>query len=91
MSEPSTPRGSVGLGILEGARLYIFGMQTLAPFRQPWTGKAIAASLAAQPLRKTPEVSISRERENTDVRQFYPSLEFETVYAFHYRTLFCDD
>ena len=63
MSEPSTPRGSVGLGILEGARLYIFGMQTLAPFRQPWTGKAIAASLAAQPLRKTPEVSISRERK----------------------------
>ena len=36
-------------------------------------------------------VYFQREEDNPDVRQVYPSLEFQTVYAFHYRTLFRDD
>ncbi len=36
-------------------------------------------------------VYFQRKEDNPDVRQVYPSLEFQTVYAFHYRTLFRDD
>ncbi len=82
----------VGLGVLEGAWLYIFGMQTRAASRRPWAGKAIVASLAAWALAENARgVYFQREEDNPDVRQVYPSLEFQTVYAFRYRTLFRDD
>jgi len=82
----------VGPGGLEGAWLYIFGKQTGAAFRRPWAGKAIVAGLAARALADNARgVYFQREEDNPDVRQFYPSLEFQMVYAFHYRTLFRDD
>jgi hypothetical protein len=77
---------------LEGAWLYIFGMQTGAAFRRSWAGKAIAAGLAAWALADNARgVYFQREEDNPDVRPFYPSLEFQTVYAFHYRALFRDE
>ena len=82
----------VGPGGLEGAWLYSFGMQTGAAFRRPWAGKAIVACLFARVLAENARgVYFQREKDNPDNRQFYPSLEFQTVYAFHYRTLFRDD
>ena len=84
--------GGVALGVLEGAWLYIFGMQTRAAFRRPWAGKSIVASVSAWVLAKNFRgVYSQREEDNSNVCQFYPALEFQTVYAFHYRTLFRDD
>ena len=82
----------VGLWGLAGAWLYIFGMQTRTAFRRPWAGRAIVAGLAAWALAENARgVYFQRQEDNPNVRQFYPSLEFQTVYAFHYRTLFRDD
>ena len=70
----------------------MFSMQTRAAFRRPWAGKAIVACLFARVLAENARgVYFQREEDNPDVRQFYPSLAFQTVYAFHYWTLFRDD
>ncbi|GEM_PF-3286754 len=82
----------VGLGVLEGGWLYIFGMQIRATFQRPWAGKAIVTSVSVWFLAENARgVYSQREEDNSNVCQLYPSLEFQTDYAFHYRTLFRDD
>ena len=82
----------VGLGVLEGGWLYIFGMQIRATFQRPWAGKAIVTSVFVWVLAENARgVYSQREEDNSNVCQLYPSLEFQTDYAFHYRTLFRDD
>ena len=79
---------TIGIGIIGGGWLGIFGMFTLHSHRGRGRAKQLMAALAAWALaRGAFGIYLQVEDHNNDARRLYERLGFKRVYGYHYRTL----
>ncbi len=85
------PKGetvAIGLGVMAGGWLGIFGMWTQPAMRGGGLGSAILRGLAATAVdRGTIGLYLQVENHNTGARRLYSRLGFRPAYGYYYRTL----
>lgn len=85
--DPGEQPASIGLGVLGGNWLGIFGMWTRPAHRNHGIGGALLAALAAWGVaRGAIGLYLQVEDHNTDARRLYERIGFKAVYGYHYRT-----
>lgn len=81
------PPAAIGLGVLGGNWLGIFGMWTHPAHRNHGIGGALLAALAAWGVeRGAIGLYLQVEDHNADARRLYERIGFKAVYGYHYRT-----
>ncbi len=79
---------TIGLGVIGGGWLGIFGMFTLHAHRGRGRAKQLMTTLAAWALaRGAFGIYLQVEDHNDGARRLYERLGFKCVYGYHYRTL----
>ena len=79
---------TIGIGVIGGGWLGIFGMFTLEPQRGCGRARQLMRALAAWALaRGAFGIYLQVEDHNDDARRLYERLGFKRVYGYHYRTL----
>tara|TARA_R110001599_G_C12276584_1_gene662522 strand:- start:10407 stop:11198 length:792 start_codon:yes stop_codon:yes gene_type:complete len=79
---------TIGIGVIGGGWLGIFGMFTLHTHRGRGRAKQLMTTLAAWALaRGAFGIYLQVEDHNDDARRLYERLGFKRVYGYHYRTL----
>ncbi|MCK5777186.1 MAG: GNAT family N-acetyltransferase [Rhodospirillales bacterium] len=79
---------AIGLGVLSGDWLAVFGMFTRPECRRRGLGAGLIRALAAFAVdRGGIGVYLQVEANNPNARRLYESLGFRGVYGYHYRTL----
>ncbi|WNK00564.1 GNAT family N-acetyltransferase [Thalassospiraceae bacterium LMO-JJ14] len=79
---------AIGLGIIGGNWLGLFGMYTRTEARKSGHGTRIIHALARKAVdRGAFGVYLQVEDDNPVARRFYENLGFRGVYGYHYRTL----
>jgi GNAT superfamily N-acetyltransferase len=89
LAREGTEPVAVGLGVVDGAWLGIFGMITVPEARRRGAAKAILGALSrfgAQ--RGATRAYLQVEKENVAARAAYASAGFVPAYDYHYRTKF---
>ena len=80
---------AVGLGVVDGPWLGIFGMLTLPEARRRGAARAVLDVLAAWgAARGASHAYLQVERENEPARALYAGARFLPAYEYHYRTKF---
>ncbi len=89
--DPEDAIRGIGLGVVGGNWLGIFGMWTDPNFRRQGIGSQIIASLSQTLFdRGGLGVYLQVEDSNETAKQLYAKLGFRTLYSYHYRTLWTD-
>ena len=79
---------AIGLGVMAGRWLGIFGMQTRPECRNQGFGRAVIGALAAWAVdRGVIGLYLQVEDSNPAAQRLYQRLGFQGVYGYHYRTL----
>ncbi len=79
---------TIGIGVIGGGWLGIFGMFTLPAHRGRGRAKQLMTTLAAWALaRGAFGIYLQVEDHNDDAQRLYERLGFKRVYGYHYRTL----
>lgn len=79
---------AIGLGVMAGRWLGIFGMQTRPACRNRGFGRAVIGALAAWAVdRGVIGLYLQVEDSNPAAQRLYQRLGFQGVYGYHYRTL----
>jgi N-acetylglutamate synthase len=80
---------AIGLGVVDGAWLGIFGMLTVPEARRRGAARAILGALARWGAnRGATRAYLQVERDNAPARALYETLGFVPAYDYHYRTKF---
>lgn len=79
---------ALGLGVIGGGWIAVFGMYTRPDRRRRGLGTAVIRALAAFAVdRGVHGVYLQVEDDNPGARRLYEKLGFRGVYGYHYRTL----
>lgn len=79
---------AIGLGVMGGGWLAVFGMFTRPECRRKGLGAGLIRALAAFAVdRSGIGVYLQVEADNPNARRLYEDLGFRGVYGYHYRTL----